>query len=59
MFDVYLLFSTKPSRTLCENKNLEGNWTWGYNVISYAFAIHFPQTIKANGFSLSKVQGPP
>jgi hypothetical protein len=54
MFDAYLLFSTKPSRTLCENKNLEGN-----NVILDAFIIHFPQTIKANGFSLSKVQGPP
>jgi hypothetical protein len=22
-------------------------------------AIHFPQIMKANGFSLSKVQGPP
>ncbi len=42
-----------------EKKNLDGNWTWGYNVMLDILAIHFPQIMKANGFSLSKVQGPP
>jgi hypothetical protein len=59
MFDVCLLFSTKPGQNIVWKKNLEGNWTWGYNVILHVITIHFPQTIKANGFSLSKVQGPP
>jgi hypothetical protein len=57
MFDVCLLFSTKPSRTSCEKKILK-EIEHG-DIMSNVLAILFPQTIKANDFSLSKVQGPP